>query len=93
MSVDAMVEIETKECPLCGEKGWVSVPAHEYMLYLDGVLIQDALVTTSLDIREQIISGTHPKCWDDMFGGDDEDDYPEGPEALEMDVLMEALGE
>jgi hypothetical protein len=33
-----------------------------------GAMIQDAMPELSADLREMFISGTCPKCWDDMFG-------------------------
>ena len=49
-----------------------------------GELIQNAMPNLDADSREQLISGTCPKCWDEMFGdpcpdfdydGDDDDEY------------------
>lgn len=45
-----------------------------------GEMIQDAMPDMSADLREMFISGTCPKCWQDMFGLEDEpeddDDNP-----------------
>jgi len=32
------------------------------------MLIQDAVKSLDKGLREQLMSGTHPKCWLDMFG-------------------------
>ena len=43
--------------------------------YIAGQYAQDAFPFLSPEDREQIISGTHPKCWQEMFGScEDEDD-------------------
>ncbi len=35
--------------------------------YLNGANAQDAFPDLLAPIREQIISGTHPQCWDEIF--------------------------
>lgn len=35
--------------------------------------IQDAIPEVAPPIREVFISGTCPKCWDEMFGGEEDD--------------------
>ena len=34
---------------------------------IDGEYIQNVFPEEPADIREWMISGTHPKCWDQMF--------------------------
>lgn len=45
------------------------VAAHTYQVikYINGAHAQEAFPNMSIELREQIISGTHPKCWDEMF--------------------------
>jgi hypothetical protein len=39
------------------------------MFYLNqGYHIQDAVKSLDKHYREQMITGTHPKCWLEMFG-------------------------
>jgi hypothetical protein len=40
-----------------------------------GAYVQDAFPYLSAPEREQLISGTHPKCWDEMFECAEEYDY------------------
>lgn len=49
-------------------------------------LIEDG--ATQADIQELFISGTHPKCWDDMFADGDETDFfgEEEPERVIVNV-------
>ena len=77
--------IETPQCFHCGEFGEVGLTAEEVVGYEHWLLgtdiyIQDCLPTMPKEFREQIITGTHPKCWEDMFnyGDEEEDEYELG---------------
>ena len=39
-----------------------------------GLYIQDVFPNLDKDIREWMISGTHPACWKQVFGDEDEED-------------------
>lgn len=65
------VVIETRPCIICGLGGYITVPADEAYSYAGGALAQEALVSLTAGEREQIISGTHPKCWDLLDFGDE----------------------
>jgi hypothetical protein len=54
---------------MCGEEGVVVVPYVGFLEWHFGKLIQDALPDLDLATREQMISGLHPKCWNEMTGG------------------------
>jgi hypothetical protein len=62
--------VETPQCIRCGEGGSVEVPMKGFLIRQLGGLIQDAYPDLDLPLREQLISGTHPKCWEELFGGD-----------------------
>lgn len=64
--------VETKLCFNCNKSGTVEVPAQELFYLNQGKNIQDALITVPKELREQIITGTHPTCWDEMFGKEEE---------------------
>lgn len=66
------VLLNTKPCIHCGKKGSVMVSGEGYLAYINGAFVQDAFPDLALDLREQIISGTHPACWQKMFGDIDE---------------------
>jgi hypothetical protein len=55
---------------MCGLEGAVEVPAVGFLQWNFGMLAQEAFPNLDIALREQIISGTHPKCWDEMTGGD-----------------------
>ena len=60
----------TKPCTHCGETSKLRVDADAYRQWVSGALIQDAFPDMDADNRELLISGTHPACWDTMFGDD-----------------------
>ncbi len=79
--------IQTKPCHLCKEPGVVEIKGDDTVLeqrweqhareHADFNstsplrFIQNAFPELTPDQREQIISGTHPKCWAKMFGDDE----------------------
>lgn len=71
-----MVKHETPACMRCGETSTVDVDEKAlYQWQQLGVLIQLAFPGMSDEDREHLKSGTHPKCWAEMFGDlDDEED-------------------
>ena len=68
--------IKTRRCMVCGNEGLLELPDEGISKYESGAFVQEAFPQLPKELREQIISGTHPKCWDEMFApfGDDEDD-------------------
>lgn len=63
--------IETKTCFHCGKTGTVEIYSRELFELRQGAFIQDAVKSLQVEEREQLISGTHGKCWEDMFGEDE----------------------
>ena len=61
-------------CPFCQKLAEVEVPFEGFMAWQSGELIQNAMPELSADSREQLISGTCPRCWDETFGVYDEED-------------------
>ena len=60
--------VETKPCFHCKEVGTVEIPSQELFDLNQGKLIQEALVSVPKELREQILTGTHPNCWIELFG-------------------------
>lgn len=58
---------ETPRCFHCGQTGFLELPITQAMAYANGALAQVAFPDLDRELREQIISGTHPKCWQKMF--------------------------
>ena len=44
------------------------VDESELLQYLRGNYVRDSFKTMPVPLREQIITGTHPECWQSMFG-------------------------
>ena len=51
--------------------GTVEIYSRELFELRQGAFIQDAVKSLQVEEREQLISGTHGKCWTDMFGEDE----------------------
>jgi len=63
-----MTVYATRKCPVCLKTGTIMVDEKELLTYLRGEYAQDAFKSLTIPLREQIISGVHPKCWDEMWG-------------------------
>jgi hypothetical protein len=59
----------TQQCNWCGDIGEVELDNESFYSLIHGTPIQEALPTVSKELREQIISGTHPQCWIEMTEG------------------------
>jgi len=67
------VTISTPQCFHCKEYGEIVVDAEGFYKWTEGYLIQDAFPDLNIEIREQLVSGTHPECWDEMMKDDDDE--------------------
>ena len=61
--------MRTPVCFMCNKEGFVEVSSEGYMARKEGALIQNAFPDLDKSLREQIVSGTHPKCWESMTAG------------------------
>lgn len=64
--------VQTPTCRLCNKTGTVKIPADGFFKWNFGMLIQDALPDLDKSLREQMMTGTHPSCWELMMH-DEED--------------------
>jgi hypothetical protein len=48
--------------------GFVDVKEDELFTYLRGEYVQTAFKSLTIPLREQIISGMHPECWEATYG-------------------------
>jgi hypothetical protein len=57
----------------------VDVKEDELFTYLRGEYVGTAFKSLTIPLREQIISGVHPACWQEMWGqervNENEEDY------------------
>lgn len=63
-----------KICIHCDDQVFFLMTQDQYDQWvIDKKYIQDVFPHLDRDIREWMISGTHPKCWDEMFPEEDLD--------------------
>ena len=72
-----MTVFATRRCPVCFKTGTVMVDEKELFTYLRGEYVQTAFKSLTVPLREQIISGVHPACWESVFGQEVEETYNE----------------
>jgi len=65
------MKVLTKTCMRCNKAGEVDVPEEGYAKWKAGAFIQDAMPEVPAPLREQLITGTHPACWEQMFAGEE----------------------
>jgi hypothetical protein len=74
-----MTVYATRRCPVCLKTGTIMVDENELFLYLRGEYVQNAFKSLTIPLREQIISGVHPACWEQLWGqervNENEGDY------------------
>jgi len=70
-----MTVFATRRCPVCYKTGTISVDENELFTYLRGEYVHEAFKSLTVPLREQIISGVHPACWQSMFGQEREETY------------------
>ena len=68
----AMTAVVAVPCRLCNEVTDLTVNIEGFVAWQGGELIQEALPELSADQRELLISGTCGKCWNELFGSDEE---------------------
>lgn len=66
-----------KKCTVCGKYPTVVVATLEDAVGLmrwgyQRVNVQQALPHWSAEARELLVSGTHPECWEQLFGNEEE---------------------
>jgi hypothetical protein len=74
-----------KSCMHCGKDTFIKITEEQYNRWINNrEYVQDIFPQLDKEQREQMISGTHPKCWNEMFGSLEEalelisdDDYSE----------------
>lgn len=66
----------TKRCFHCGKDSEITITTAQYEAWVvnDGY-IQDIFPEMTNEDREVLISGTHPKCWEEMFPIIEDDEF------------------
>ena len=65
------IVVKTKTCTVCGEYEVWSLDRQAVEIWQGGEYIQNAFPDMSAEDRELLISGTHPACWNKLFGEDE----------------------
>lgn len=74
--ISSAVNVVTPMCLVCKKDGVVRMSKQDYYtLQRNRGHIQDDLPHISAPIREQLMTGTHPECWELMFAGDDDEPW------------------
>lgn len=73
MTTNMLVPVKTRMCIVCGKTGVVTMSATSVERWQKGSLIQEAAPSLTPGQREQLITGTHPLCWDMLFAGEEEE--------------------
>lgn len=75
-STDSIVNQVTLKntCIHCRENNEIILNANDLAKWRNGELIQNVFPNLDYQQRELIQTGIHPKCWDDMFPQEDEDE-------------------
>ena len=72
-----MFAVTTKQCVHCGQTGTVMVERRAYQEFTQTPrhlrrLVQDIFPDHSKEEREQLMTGVHPECFEEMFIGEGE---------------------
>lgn len=59
-------------CVFCHTSAEVEVPVDAFHRWQNGELAQRAFPEMPAENREMLITGTHPKCWDDAFAEEED---------------------
>lgn len=65
-----LITVTTPTCMFCGRSEVIEVDATRYARWMAGAFVQDVWPEWSPGEREMLITGTHPKCWDDNLRDD-----------------------
>lgn len=61
----------TPACIVCKKVSKVDLPVEVVMDLKLGVAVQNAMPDATPDERELVLTGTHPECWELIFGEED----------------------
>ncbi len=77
--------VTTPKCIVCNKESTLFLERAEWAALQGGALIQNALPTRDASFRELVKTGTHPECWERMFGDvaeQEDDEDPEPPSSV-----------
>jgi hypothetical protein len=62
-----LVKVDCPKCIGCGKGGAITMPVGAYRRWKEGALLQNAWPEGTDAEREQLISGMHGSCFDELF--------------------------
>lgn len=65
---DETVTVRCQPCPVCQEAAELIVLKRDLERYRAGAKVQHAFPEMTAPMRELLISGTHPSCWEVLWG-------------------------
>ena len=65
--------ITTRSCIVCGLTSSVELDTDKLARWKGGEHVQNVWPERSPDERELLMTGTHPKCWDEIFNEGEKD--------------------
>lgn len=68
----ATINYQTPTCQVCGNSTTLMLDEEKVRRWRAGEFAQDVWPELNAANREQIISGTHLDCWEELFGDEDE---------------------
>lgn len=67
-----LITFTTPACQVCSKTSEFTLDAEKIDRWKAGAYIQDVWPHMTMNDRELLISGTHPKCWEELFAEEDE---------------------
>jgi hypothetical protein len=61
------VRVDCQPCIGCGKGGVITMPIEAYRRWKEGAMLQNAWPEGTHAEREQLISGMHGSCFDELF--------------------------
>ena len=63
---------QTKTCIFCAKPDFIMLDPAKVARWEAGEHVPEVWPDATASQREQLISGTHPACWDGLFAGEEE---------------------
>jgi hypothetical protein len=70
--VSNLITVTTPACQVCSKTSEFTLDDEKVDRWKAGAYIQDVWPHMTMNDRELLISGTHPKCWEELFAEEDE---------------------
>lgn len=67
-----ITEVMTRPCIVCGEVSFMELELDRVRRWQGGEHVQDVWPSMPAPEREMLITGTHPACWESLFGSEEE---------------------